>query len=382
MQKTLVCAALATFAVVTAPAFADDAATPPQGAAPADAKPADAKPADAAPGDAKPADAAPGDVKPADAPDAKPDAAPKPPKPPPYSLPWQLRPVVVANVVRWDNSFARYEDAAGHAGFTWVTILNAIVKIPGTGSAPGTGLGALLRLPIAYDSPPTGPNVGASFANPVLAALYGVKLPKPFKLNVSLAFTLPIGMGGGDTPDAGQKNARAKALNARAQMDNSLFAVNDFAIIPGVDFAYVDHNLTVQVEATLFQLLRVRGCSNPNATPAVCDQREEAKTNFTAGLHVGYFVLPQVSLGLDLRYQRWFNAPLAVENTRPTAANGWATQSDAYDTLTFALGPRFHIPIGKTWLRPGFSYGRALDKPMAASTPNYHLFQVDVPFIF
>lgn len=326
---------------------------------------------EAAPAAPAPVDAAATDAKPAE------PAA----KPPPYSLPWQVRPVTVGNSVRWDNTIAHYEDWMGRGGLTYATILNAAVKIPGTGD-PGNGLGALLRLPVVYDSPPGGTPEGAAFGNPLVGVAYGVKVPKPFRLNLSVGFGLPIGMGGGDKPDAGQKNARVKGSPARAWMDAALFLVNDFGITPGLDFAYVDHGLTVQVETTLLQFLRVRGCSEPNATPAVCDQKEDAKTNFNASLHIGYFVIPMLSLGLDFRYQRWLNAPLAVENTKPTLANGYATQSDAYDNLTFALGPRVHIPIGKMWLRPGVAYVRALDKPMAASTPNYHMVQIDVPFQF
>lgn len=266
-----------------------------------------------------------------------------------------------------------------------MTVLNAAVKIPGTGDAPGTGLGALLRLPIAYDAPPVATATateGGAIANPLLGAVYGLKMPKPLKVNFFFGFTLPIGMGGGDKPAVDQKNARAKGAFARAQWDNALFAVNDMAFVPGASIAYVDHGFTAQLEVTLAQLVRVRGCSQPNATPAVCDQREEAKTNLMLGLHAGYFFIPQLSLGLDVRYQRWTNAPLAVERTTPTAVNGYASKDDAYDNLTFSIGPRFHIPIGKTWLRPGIAYTRALDKPMAASTPNYHIVQVDVPFVF
>jgi hypothetical protein len=310
------------------------------------------------------------------------------PKPAPYSLPWQLRPVTVGNFVRWDNTLARYEGADSRLGFTYVSILNGAVKIPGTGKQPGTGLGVLLRLPFVYDTAPGGPR-GAAIGNPLLGAVYSPKLPGPFKLNFCLGFTLPVGMGGGDktpgppaTPAIGEKDARVKAIPARAGMDNALFAVNDVAITPGVSFAYVAHRLTVQVDAGIFGLVRVRGCS----TAALCDQPEEAKTNFTTGMHLGYFILTekvlQISLGLDMRYQRWLNAPLSVENTKPTVANGYTSQSAAYDNLTFAIGPRFHIPIGKMWLRPGIAYSRALDKPMSASTPNYHLFQIDVPLQF
>ena len=77
-------------------------------------------------------------------------------------------------------------------------------------------------------------------------------------------------------------------MNARAQLDNALFAVNDLALIPGFGAAYVSGGLTVQVEITLLQLMRVRG---------EAAQPEASKTNMTTGLHGGYFFLPQLSAG-------------------------------------------------------------------------------------
>jgi hypothetical protein len=50
------------------------------------------------------------------------------------------------------------------------------------------------------------------------------------------------------------------------------------------------------------------------------------------------------------------------------------------DTVTFAVGPRFHFKLGSTWLRPGISYGQALDSPN--SDAKYKVVQVDVPFVF
>ncbi|HSQ64817.1 MAG TPA: hypothetical protein VLM85_16450 [Polyangiaceae bacterium] len=293
---------------------------------------------------------------------APPPAAEAPAKPPPYSLPWQLRPATVPNVVRWDNTVAFYEDAAAHKGTTWVSIFNAIVRIPGTGG-PGNGLGVLFRLPLSVDSPPTGSG-GAMLGNPLLGVLYGAPLPKPFKLSASIGFTTPVGMGGGDTPSPGTKDARVAAVPARFQIDNALFNVNDLGIVGGADFAYVDHGFTAQVEATLAQYFRVRG---------ELDQPEATKTSFVAGLHLGYFIVPQLSIGADLRYQRWIDAPFKVEKD----ASG-----DSWDNLSTTIGLRAHIPIGKTWLRPGVAYARALDKPLAAATPNYHMIQIDIPFAF
>src|SRR5581483_11903828 len=117
-----------------------------------------------------------------------------------------------------DNTLAFYEDTLSRKAITSVMILNGIVRIPHTGDA-GRGLGVLVRLPLVHDTPPAGPSASA-FANPLVAALYGVKLPAPFKLSACLGFTVPVGMGGGDHPDAGEKNARSKGVNARGHIDS------------------------------------------------------------------------------------------------------------------------------------------------------------------
>ena len=81
-----------------------------------------------------------------------------------------------------------------------------------------------------------------------------------------------------------------------------MFAADYFTVFPGVDLAYVNHGFTVQVEATLLQLFRVRGDDDPGRTTT-------RRTNLTAGLHVGYFFIPQLSAGAELRHQRWLSTP-------------------------------------------------------------------------
>jgi hypothetical protein len=289
------------------------------------------------------------------------EAPPPPPAPssPSYSLPWQLRPVTVGNVVRSDTNFARYENTAAQGGFTVASTLVASFKIPGTGG-PGQGLAPLVRLAAVNDSPPTG-NGGLAVVNPLVGAMYAIRIAGPIRAAAFLGMTVPVGMGGGNTPQAGLVDARNKGIPAREAMDNSLFAVNDLAVIPGVGIGYIDRGFTVQGEATLFQLQRVRG-------EAV--QPEANKTNFTCGLHAGWFATPMLSFGVDVHYQRWLNGPIAVDKDPALV-----------DNFSVAFGPRFHVPLGgKTAVHPGVAYARGVDKPMAA--PNYHIVQLDVPVTF
>jgi hypothetical protein len=294
-------------------------------------------------------------------------AAPETPPHPasPYSLPWQLRPAAAGTAIRSDTSFARYEDTLSRHGLTVVSTLLGSYKIPETG-AGWRGLAPLVRLAIVNDSPPAPTATGGfAFVNPLVGATYAMEVADDVRAAFFLGATIPVGMGGGDTPDKGALDARSKGSAARMMMDNSLFAVNDFAVIPGVDIAWVRKPVTLQAEATLFQLWRVRGAKA---------QQEASKTNLTAGVHAGVFIIPLLSLGLDLRYQRWLNAPIAVDkDTTGTLVDNWSA----------AFGPRFHIPLGgDVKIHPGLAYTRYLDKPNASAAVNYHVIQLDIPVTF
>jgi len=288
----------------------------------------------------------------------------------PYSLPWQLRPAAAGTAVRADAAFAGYDNAKGASGgFTVAPTLVGSYKIPGTGDG-WTGLAPLLKLAAVNDSPPTGSG-GFAIVNPLVGATYAMSLPAGVRASFFLGATIPIGMGGGDTPSAGVTDARSAGQYARSQMDDSLFAVDDFALIPGVDVAWVASGFTVQAEATLFQLWRVRGSGINPATKSAPDP-DATKTNFTSGVHVGYFVIPLLSFGVDLRYQRWLAAPLAIQKAASSFIDNW----------TMAIGPRLHVPLGAgIKIHPGLAYAQGIDNPMN-SPFNYRIVQLDVPVTF
>jgi hypothetical protein len=280
-----------------------------------------------------------------------------PPKPPPYSLPWQLRPVAPGNVVRSDTAFALWETPTGDSGSTVATTLLASYKVL-------PNLAPLVRLGLVANSPPDAPapapESGTSFMNPVIGALYAPELPKPLKLGLFLGAALPFGTGGGDDPEPEQVAANTAGIWARSAMDNAMFAVNYFVVFPGVDFAYVEDGLTLQAEVTVLQLIKTRG-------PEAADDKN---TNFTAGFHAGYFLIPELSIGAELRHQRWLSTPTPVE-----------TNDALRETTTVAVGPRVHLKLGETtWLRPGVSFALPLDEPMTDG--KYKVIQLDIPFAF
>ncbi len=211
-------------------------------------------------------------------------------------------------------------------------------------------------------TPPSGGKdpSGSGFSNPLLGINYLKPLGHGWRLSVFLATAIPIGSGGGDSPNTGAAAAMAAAIPARSAMDNALFAVNYWTVIGGVGLARITPVLTLQAEATVLQLTRARGP----------ETQDGSRTNLTAGVHAGHFFSPRVSVGAELRWQRW------MTNAAPVVKDAAAREQ-----LTFAIGPRVHFRVaGRHWLRPGVSYTRALDDPMARK--GYDIVQLDVPFAF
>lgn len=278
------------------------------------------------------------------------------PAPPSYSLPWLLRSTAPATVVRLDETLAFYQDPASRtSGGTYVTSLLATYKL-------SPHWVPVVRETWVHNSAPSGGKdpSGSAFSNPLLGITYVHSLSGGWRWTGFLATALPIGGGGGDQPDPAAAAAVSAAIPARSAMDNALFAVNYWTLIGGLGLARVTPGLTFQTEATVLQLTRVRGP----------ESQDGSRTNFTAGLHLGHFFSPHVSLGGELRLQRWLSDAAPVKK-----------DPSARQQMTFAVGPRLHFKLRpKSWLRPGLSYARALDDPMAKK--GYDILQLDAPISF
>ncbi len=293
------------------------------------------------------------------APSAGPAAAAPAAPPAPYSIPWQLRSAGVANLVRLDTSAAFYKSAADPSlsGSTVASTLAVSYKVT-------PSLAPMIRFGVVQNQVP-GPTLGGGSAllNPVVGVSYGSKFGSDWRYSAVLATLLPLGSAGDKAPGMDASGAAlAAGIPARSGMDTAMFAVNYLAFAGGFDMAYVAHKLTVQAEATIVQLFRVRNKDAPTAADA-------ARTNLMLALHTGYFVLPFLSLGAELRYQHWLSDIKAVQ-----------ANAALREMTTVAVGPRFHFKVANIWLRPGISYTRGLDDPMAAS--EYNIVQLDLPVIF
>ena len=219
----------------------------------------------------------------------------------------------------------------------------------------------MVRLAYVHNSPGVAPGSGNAVVNPLVGATYQLDLATGLRMGLFLGVTVPIGQGG-DKP-AGMDSTAAAAgagINARSAMDNALFAVNFLTVIPGFGIAYTNAGFTAQIEATFLQLTRVRNSDI---------ERDSSRTNFTSGLHLGYFVIPQLSFGGEVRFQRWLSDP-AMLTMFPNRR----------ETLTFAVGPRAHFKLGTRWLRPGIAYAQGIDNPMKQRKDR--IIQIDLPFVF
>jgi hypothetical protein len=281
-------------------------------------------------------------------------------EPAPYSMPWQLRSAVLTNSARIDAAFASYKNRTGDPGTAQASMLTGSYKL-----LPDIAL--IGRVGMVTNNPPTTTPSGTSYTNPLLAIACAPQLNPDFRFSFFLGVTLPVGTGGGNSPDAGVQAANSSGVLARSAMDNALFAVNYFTIIPGVDVAYVKHDWTLQFETTLFQLTRTSGEQV---------DKDASRTNLTTGFAAGYSFAPFVSGITELRYQRWLNNDTV-----------FAAATPAIDNMSLAIGPRFKFKVGGYTLKPGISYAQGLIGPMASGGPTStvnteKIWFIDLPVIF
>jgi hypothetical protein len=270
-----------------------------------------------------------------------------PPRPARYSLPWQLPSAVAGTSVRSDTSIA-LQDAAK----TTVSFLGGSYKfVP--------DLAAFARFGLVHNSPDTGLS-GTAITNLAVGATWSPKLTDDLRIAPLLAVALPTGQGGGDSPDVATAAAVRSGIYARAAMDNTMFLVNNTSFAVGCSAAYIADGLTIQASVIVLPLIRVKGSAV---------QKDSFDVNSAYGLHVGYFLIPELSVGAEARYQRFLTTPSAV-----------SLDSARRDQATVAVGLRAHLHLGQSWLRPGVAYSHPIDDPMAAA--GYRIVQVDVPFTF
>jgi hypothetical protein len=314
-------------------------------------------------------------------------AAPAAKKPAPfakaqYALPYLLRPLIVPNVLRLDMPFAINDPvpAAPTAQspsppnppttLTWAPSLTFVYRP----FKAAQDLGVMARAAFVY----SGNEAVSGVANPMLALLYTPELAKGFRVSLFGAMTVPVGQGGGDKiPTAAdptkanepiEKKAMTAGIWARQAMDNALFATNYLTSISGWGVGIVERGWTVQAEATILYLLRVRG--EGGGIPSRVSDGDDSRTNFTIGANLGYLVANWLTASFEVHYQAWLSDP-ALLKANPGARS----------QATLGGGLRGNFPLGGgRMFRPGLAYFHPLDDPMAKN--GYRIIQLDLPFLY
>ena len=159
-------------------------------------------------------------------------------------------------VIRSDTTVASYDTPDGDGAFTAASFLLASVKLRRDFS-PFVRVGVV------------GNKEAAGLTNLATGGTLAVDVHPDVRLALFAGFALPVGSGGGDGPDPKVAGAVKSGVLARSAMDNAMFAVNDFTFFPGIDLAYVAHGRTVQGEATMLSLSRVRCAAVQPDTPKI-----------------------------------------------------------------------------------------------------------------
>lgn len=268
-----------------------------------------------------------------------------------YTLPFMMRPGVAPNLVRVDAAYAIQDRAA----------VTASAITGGYKPFDGIDLGFYARAALVQSAPDGLKNAGA-IGNPLLFALFTPEIAPKVRLGLFGGVTLPIGMGGGDVAKNDAVRAGvASGVYARQAMDNALFATNYMTPTTGASIAWIDKGFTLQAEATVLYLVRVRGEAL---------DKEPARTNFTSGVHAGYLIASLVNVGVEAHYQRWLSTPLAVQR-----------DDSVREQMTVGGGARFNVPLSDSILaRPGIAYFHPIDDPMAKN--GYRIVQADIPVAF
>lgn len=266
--------------------------------------------------------------------------------PAPYSAPFQLRSAVAGNVIKSDTALA-FSDGGTAIG----SYLMGGIKI-----LPDTAL--IFRVGLAALSPVAG-NASPAVMNPQLGVLWSPKVAEDFRISPFVSVTIPVGMGGGDTPDAAVNASLASVRQARFSLDSAISLPNHLWVTAGLSAAWIRYGLTLQLEATVVQGVQVRG---PDAV-------DDAVTNSISGAFVGYSIIPALNVGAELRYQRFLSTPASVEKN-----------AELRDQLSFAVGARAHLHLDPLTIRPGVSFGHAIGGVVSEVNTNAVLFDLAVAF--
>jgi hypothetical protein len=206
----------------------------------------------------------------------------------------------------------------------------------------------------------TGDRNRTGFVNPTIGVTMAFPIGPIVRFAAMTSFGVPLATGGGDG-DADGAFLQRQGMLARSAMENNHFTPNDLGFPTGLSLAAVHRGFTAQLDATIIPAGRVKGTGR---------QEDGARVNSTYGLFAGYFIVPQVSLGMELRYQYFLLPPSFVE-----------VDPSARSNLTAGAGGRIEIELSdSTRMRPGICFSTGLAGYVEQQS--FRMVQFDVPISF
>jgi opacity protein-like surface antigen len=259
----------------------------------------------------------------------------------PYDRPFRARSIDPRSYARIDTALATYSSGSAR-GYAMTQLF-------------GFGIGVTDELVLhgrggwAFSHEPSGVE-GAVFANVEVGASWIARLAPEVRVGGHLSVFLPAGSAQGTMAPSHERRARQEGQRARFGIDAPLFATNELGFAVAGSLGWVHGGLVAQLELGLEPLIRVSGAG------------DEAALAVQGAVHVGYFVVPEWSLALELTHHQWAAG-------RPVGGSP--------DSVTAILvGTRAHATIDGIVLRPGLSYAHALGGTLQAA--DEHVVTIDV----
>ncbi len=197
---------------------------------------------------------------------------------------------------------------------------------------------------------------GSAFANPAAGVSSQIELGKHVKVGGLAGITVPVGSGAGNTPNT----AALKAWTNSVDWGGAMFAVDHVDVFGGLRASYTASRLTLQIESTVHQLVRVRG----EASDPIGDAATVTGSQATA-----LVALPHdVSVSTGLAETRFWNTPKCIQDSAESRRDYFVVAGVSLE-LKLAKGVAF---------TPGVLYARALDLPLTRET--FQVIEVDLGF--
>jgi hypothetical protein len=267
-------------------------------------------------------------------------------------LPFQLRSASPRSGLRVDTIVAPYRHA-GESALETVVFLSGQVRLQ-------QHFFLQARWGFADNRVGTGERNRTGFVNPSLGVILAFPVGSLFRFAASTAVGFPLATDG-DANDADGLFLQRQGALARSSMDNNAFSPNDLGVPTGLSLAFVNRGLTAQVDGTIIASGRVKGAGTDG---------DGAKVNSTFGFFLGYYVIPEISLGAELRYQYYLLPPSIVD-----------LDPSARDNLTAGAGGRVDIELSDSArMRPGICLSMGLAGYVEQQS--FRMVQFDVPISF